>query len=316
MSVVVLRGGLQTTIQDLGRPGHIRYGVPEGGALDSTAMRVANMLVGNERSAAGIEMTIDGAHLLFEQPATIAICGADMSAAIGDTSLPQWRVVNIDANATVQFGHASGGARTYVAIAGGVDVPIVLGGRGTNLVGGFGGLDGRRLHTGDRIELGPGSSKHATSKAMSWTIDPAHRSMPIGITGIRIVPTQRFDTYLPRLLDHTFTVSGVSDRMGLRLNESIGMHDESIVSEPTLVGAIQLPPDGCPMILMKDHQTTGGYPIIAYVATIDLPMLGQMQPGSTLRFEAIDVERARKLLVAHERGLRQLEIAIRLQYPQ
>ena len=118
------------------------------------------------------------------------------------------------------------------------------------------------------------------------------------------------------LVERSFTVSSLSDRMGMRLNESIGVHDESIVSEPTLVGAIQLPPDGCPMILMNDHQTTGGYPIVAYVATVDLPMLGQLRPGAALRFTTIDIDTAQRLLVAREQRLRRLETAVALRGKQ
>lgn len=308
----MLRGGLQTSVQDAGAEGYARHGVPERGALDVVSLRLANMLVGNAPSAAALEMTLDGPHLLFEHAALVAVCGADLTPE-GDEAIPLWRPVAVGAGAIVRFGRARSGARAYLAIAGGIDVPVVLGSRSTHLRAGFGGFEGRAIRAGDRIVTldPPGPSVgDGELRAARWCIASSVRTPVAGDQVIRFV-AGRGDG--PRLPGSTaLTVSPAADRMGLRFVESIGAHDVSMTSEPAMIGAVQVPPDGRPIVLLAEHQTTGGYPVAGHVATVDLPRLGQLQPGSRVRFEAIDISSAQRRLCERERDLRRLSRWIEL----
>jgi antagonist of KipI len=312
VSFVVLRGGLHTTVQDAGAPGFARYGVPERGALDDVSLRIANMLVGNDEGAACLELTLDGPHLLFERGATVAITGASMSPCIGERPVGEYRPIDIGPSCLLRFGAASVGMRAYVAIGGGIDVPVVLGSRGTHTRARFGGLEGRTLRAGDRIMIGGDRAPAAPGEyhAAHWFAGHA----PLGGEAIvRIIasPDQR---HLARsLFEEPLTVSAQSDRMGIRLVESVGAHDVSITSEPAPIGAVQLPPDGRPIVLMNDHQTTGGYPIIGCVAAVDRPLLAQARPGERIRCEEIAADRALALLRAREQELQRLRRWIELQ---
>lgn len=319
MSIVALRGGLRTTVQDLGHAGYGRYGVPERGALDPLSLRLANMVIGNPPDAAGLEMTLDGAHLLFEHAATIAVCGADMTASVEDRALGQCRPIDVGAGVVVRFGQARVGARAYLAIGGGIDVPLILGSRGTHLRARFGGLDGRAIRSGDRIVVGAGpvpAIDDGEMRAARWRLGRDVCTPLADELRVRVITMGQggFDRAMTAALlaRRSLTVSAASDRMGLRFEDSLGEHDRSITSEPAAIGALQLPPDGRPIVLMNDHQTTGGYPVIAYVATVDLPTLGQARPGARVLFEGIDVDGARRLLCERERDLRRLSRWIQL----
>jgi antagonist of KipI len=322
VSIIVLRGGLLTSVQDVGAEGYARYGVPERGALDVVSLRIANMLVGNRESAAALEITLDGPHLSFEHAARVAICGADLAPESG-APLPQWRPLDVGAGTILRLGRARNGARAYLAIAGGVDVPMLLGSRGTHLRAHFGGLDGRAIRAGDRIVVGndgsvgtgsPNAVADGVVSAARWSVGMSVRT-PLGSHQVvRIIPTKggsgRSGIVLPT--GTPLTVSPASDRMGIRFVESIGMHGRSITSEPAMIGAMQVPPDGRPIVLLAEHQTTGGYPIVAHVATVDLPRLGQLRAGASVRFEPIGIESAQRLLRERERELRRLSRWIEL----
>ena len=359
MSIVVIRGGLQTSVQDAGAEGWGRFGVPERGALDVVSLRLANMLVGNPPDAAALEMTLDGPHLLFERAARIAICGAEMpaeteahesrantasartaSASTASTSaaatsaaatstasastapvttaiarpVPAWRAVDVGAGTLLRLGRATAGVRAYLAIAGGIDVPVVLGCRSTHLRAGFGGFEGRALAAGDRLAVGDTPNIEIAEGAVRparWTIGPDERTPTDDVQVVRAIASS--GAMLDLSASGELTVGAAADRMGVRFIESLGPHALAITSEPAMIGAVQLPPDGRPIVLLAEHQTTGGYPVVAHVASVDLPRLGQLRPGSRVRFESIDLESARRLLVRREENLRRLSRWIELQ---
>lgn len=329
MSIVVIRGGLQTSVQDAGAEGWGRFGVPERGALDVVSLRLANMLVGNPPYAAALELTLDGPHLLFERAARIAICGASMPAEAEAYELPArtapvttaiaravpaWRAVDVGAGTLLRLGRATAGARAYLAIAGGIDVPVVLGCRSTHLRAGFGGFEGRALAAGDRLAVGDAPNIEIAEGAVRparWTIGLEERTPTDDVQVVRAIASP--GAMLDLSSSGELTVGAAADRMGVRFNESLGPHALAITSEPAMIGAVQLPPDGRPIVLLAEHQTTGGYPVVAHVASVDLPRLGQLRPGSRVRFESIDLESARRLLVRREENLRRLSRWIELQ---
>jgi antagonist of KipI len=311
VSVIVLRGGLATSVQDCGARGLARLGVPERGALDGVSARLASMLVGNGERDALLEMAFDGPELLFEDAALVALCGAEMAVSVDGVSAGMARPIAIRRGSVLRCGGARRGARAYLAIAGGIDVPDVLGGRGTHTGASFGGFDGRILRAGDRLvvtrarDVPHESARWSVSPEMLTPLDPPHT--------IRCVVSREHGEHAQRAIGRVFTVAPQSDRMGVRFVESIGPHERAIVSEPTVLGAMQLPPDGRPIVLMNDHQTTGGYPVIAHVATIDLPALAQVRPGASVRFAAIDLDRADRLHAERELSLRRMHRWIALQ---
>ena len=318
MSVTVLRGGLQTLVQDRGRIGYARYGVPESGALDGVSLRLANMLVGNDQGAAALELAIDGPHLLFNAPAVVAVVGADMSPEVDGMPLPRCRPVWLGAGSIVRFSGARVGTRAYLAIAGGIDVPVVMRSRSTDLRGGYGGFEGRALHAGD--QLAPLASRPSAVAAPDGGFVAARWSLAGDVqtpmpdeARVRIVLNERHHALCRRLAGVPFTVDAMSDRIGVRLTESVGEHGLSVASEPTPCGTLQLPPDGRPILLLNDHPTTGGYPAIAHIASVDLPLVAQLRPGTPVRFDVVDRERATLLRRGQEQQLRRLSRWIELQ---
>ena len=299
----ILDAGLLTTIQDLGRPGHQRHGVAPGGALDQVAMRCANALVGNPQDRAGLEITFSGPTIEFEHDALIAICGADLSASIADVLLPTWESVWVQRGAVLGFGDAEWGCRAYLAVAGGIEVEEVLGSRSTYLSAGFGGLGGRPLRAGDVVPTHP----TASSAIGSFEFGPRPFSRagiriaaPVeelyGSQPIRFIPGPEYDMlerHPTTFESATFCVSSASDRVGYRLEGPvITARRSEIPSAATVTGAVQLPGGGQPVVLMSEHQTTGGYPVIAAVASVDLPLLAQLRPGDGVRLTEVTREDA------------------------
>jgi biotin-dependent carboxylase-like uncharacterized protein len=286
--ISVIASGPLLTVQDLGRPAARRYGVPQGGAMDAFALAAANRLVGNSPGAAGLEITAGGAELAFARPTRLALAGADLGATLGGRPLPLWAAVLADAGARLRFAGRRGawGARAYLAVAGGVDVPLVLGSRATDLGGGFGGLAGRPLRPGDTLAVGP-APPAAASAGLRW---PAGQRPPYGpAPRLRLLPGPHLDCFaegaLEALAAAALRVSVTSNRMGYRL-EGVTLPYARPCSLPSLgvvPGAVQVPPDGAPILLMADAQTTGGYPLVGAVASADLPLAAQLLPGDTLR---------------------------------
>jgi antagonist of KipI len=328
-SVFVRRAGLSTTIQDLGRFHTRHLGVALGGAMDRVSHELANRLVGNQPNAATLEMTLTGDELHWTFDAVIAIAGADMSPvarfssidatnATGDVDVPSHRPVFVPDGTSIQFRSAKRGCRCYLAVAGGFDVPEILGSRSTLMRATLGGLEGRKLQAGDVLPVGF-PDVHGSVLA-SWTggFDSRHFGLPFPSYFVRPIDLPSSRDYAEcvirvvsgthsdhlteesrRLLTESpFQISSASDRMGYRLaGEKLYLQRPlELQSEGTSIGTIQLPPDGQPIILMADSAPTGGYPRIAHVITADLPLVAQLRPGQCVRFQFVSLDEANKAL--------------------
>ncbi|MBF6024365.1 biotin-dependent carboxyltransferase family protein [Lysobacter niastensis] len=290
----VLQAGLLTTVQDLGRSGWRHLGVAHAGALDPAQAQLANRLAGNAGDAAVLEITLRGPTLHFDAPVRIALTGATVSAKFEGTLVPMGRPVELPAG-TLELGALRGGARAWLAVDGGFDVPMVLGSRSTDLRGGFGGVAGRALRAGDTLALGETVvPANATSlRSVPWWIDLHHDTDPHAPIRYQPVPQAA------SLCSQVWRVSPSSNRQGLRLQgEALPAPAAAGVSEPVAPGTIQLPPDGQPIVLLADAQTVGGYPRLGHVIAADLPRLAQCTPGQRLHFEACDAATARRLACA------------------
>lgn len=297
----VLEAGLLTTVQDAGRPAWVHLGVPIGGACDRWALAVANAVVGNDDASAALEMTLTGATFEVLADCAFGVGGAPMDGRVDDsgTAVRPGSGIRLRAGQTLRFGAASGGARAYFALAGGIDVPDVLGSASTCLVGGFGGLDGRPLRAGD-IVVGRAPDRMSVGRFEG----------PAALVGAQLRVLR--GPHLDRLAGGTFEalvaaeyrVSGRGDRQGIRLDgPPLAATAAPMLSEGVVWGALQLPPDGQPIILLADHQTVGGYPVAAVVISADLPLLGQLAPGEPLRLVEVSRDEARRALVERRRML-------------
>ena len=314
MTARVTRAGLLTTVQDLGRPGHQHDGVPEGGAMDVYAARLANLLVGNDEGAAVLEATLAGPTLVFERSTVFAIGGADFGARLDGEPIAPLRTRHARAGATLELGAARRGCRAYIAIAGGIDVPVVLGSRSTYLPAAFGGLEGRSLRAGDVIPLGTIAETGAGDFSGLRAIGPA--AAPRYGHALRVVPGEHLArlgaTARERFFSVEFTVSPRSDRMGYRLEGPAldGPEMPDLLSAAVTMGTIQLPAGGMPILLMADRQTTGGYPRLGQVATVDFGAVAQLKPGDTMRFDEISLDEAQRLYLERERAVDALRRAL------
>ena len=300
MSVLVVEPGFLTTVQDLGRPGHARLGVSAAGAADPVALRAGNRLVGNAPGAAALEMTLLGSTLRFERESWIALTGAT-----GETL---WTARRVAALETIACGPCRGGARTYLCLRGGIEVPRVFGSASTHLATGLGGVSGRALRAGDRLACGG----DVLGEPLGRPVDP--RAIP-GYADegpLRVVDgpqrTWFAEEEAARLESVPWEVSEACDRMGIRLaGGTIARVDSrEPVTEGVALGAIQVTSSGQPIVLFVDHQTTGGYPKIANVIAADLPRLSRLRPRDRLRFARVDLPRARRFLREREETLVEL----------
>ena len=330
MSIRVLQSGLLTTIQDLGRPGYQRYGVSVGGAMDTLSLRVANRLVGNAEGNAALEMTLLGPTLQFAGDALVAICGGNWSPRIGETIVPMNRPVWLAAGTTLALGSAVRGARAYLAIGGGVDVPVVMGSRGTYLQAHVGGLDGRAVQAGDMLPCGPMSnlSQRMADRLSADQLDSSFQSVPwfAGVSPmgdaatLRVLRGTEFDQLdkasQEALFSAEFQVTTDADRMGYRLaGPTLSLTQSAeMISAAVSAGTIQLPPEGQPILLMADCATTGGYPKVAHVASVDLPLAAQLKPGEFFRLREISLAEAHNLYCRQEFDLRCLQTNLRLKF--
>lgn len=323
----VLRAGLLTTVQDRGRRGLREYGVATGGVMDAAAHRIANLLIGNADNDATLECTLIGPELEFGADTLISVCGGDLGAMLDGRPLDLWCAAIARAGSVLSFSGRRSGCRAYIAMAGGIDVPQVLGSRSTDLMACFGGMGGRALRVGDEILTHPPGR---LSRQMEQRIagEPrmarsAGRSIRPRIDDelvVRIVSGPEHDRFSGAsravLTAGVFEVTAHSNRMGLRLRGPslflAGLYD--LFSSPVAPGTIQVPPSGEPIVLMADHQTIGGYPRIASVITTDLPLLAQAAPGQRMRFRAVDVSDAQALLAQRERDLSMFAEALRMHY--
>lgn len=312
----IVRAGLLATVQDRGRTGYRKFGVSPGGALDSHALTIANLLVGNEPNAAGVEITFGGARFRFIDERVIAWCGADFEA-----TFPAGHAVRVSAGDEIAFGQPRTGCRAWLTISGGVDVPNILGSRATDLRGHFGGLDGRALRDAETLSLGePAFAPPAFERLSSWSA-PREWSLP-GREGsvLRIVRGAEWDRFDRsahfNLCSVHFDVTPDSNRMGARLDgpRLRRLDDVDLTSEPVTPGTVQVPPAGQPIVLLGDCQTIGGYPRIAHVITVDLPQAAQLRAGDRVRFKEVAHPEARELLRKRERDLTRFRAGLRMHW--
>ena len=304
----VIQPGLLTTVQDLGRYGYQQYGVPVSGAMDNYALRVANLLLGNNEEEACLEITLLGLKLRVLEDTVVAITGADLSPLLNNSSLPMWQAVAVSRGDKLSFPWPKRGCRSYLAVAGGIDVPRVMGSRSTYIKSHLGGHEGRPLRAGDQLKSNKVSPRILGRKLPSPYI-PEYRNQ----SELRVILGPQDDHFTERGI-HTFlcseyTVSTEADRVGYRLHGPCIEHKAGadIVSDAIPLGAVQVPGNGLPIVLLADRQTTGGYTKIATVITADIPKLAQAKPEDKVRFVQITEEEAHLFLKEYEQTIHTLK---------
>lgn len=330
MSIVVVRGGMQSTIQDLGRYGCQKYGIVVSGAMDKDALRIGNMLVGNKPNEAALEITMIGPVLRFTEDTLIAVTGGDLQPQLDGRPLPMGRPVAIAAGASLRFGRPVTGCRAYVCVSGGFDVPLVMNSKSTYLRAALGGYQGRALQKNDEIGLCgmTDAGRHMVSflksqgtyKTTDWYVMEPARFYAASQSAIRITKGLQYDWFAPEskesLVHDTFTITVQADRMGYRLQGG-QLHLETVremISEPAVEGSIQVPAGGEAIILMADHQTVAGYPKIGQVAMADMGRLAQCKPGEPLHFSVITTEEAETLWLQREEYMQHIAVYIQCKF--
>lgn len=331
MGIEIKSPGLLTTIQDLGRYGFRKYGIIVSGAMDFFAHRIANILVGNEEGEGTLEITLMGPKILINEDTLISICGADLSPKINETPVSMWRPIYVKKGSTLSFGKSNIGTRTYVAFAGSFNVEEIMGSKSTYLRAEIGGYEGRQLKKGDILQL-----KKPSKRALEimndiigdinksgfgypkWFISkkilPDYKSHPI----VRIIRGGEFNYFSAeskeRLFGSKFTITPQSDRMGYRLNGASLKTKEKIemISEAVALGTIQVPDDGNPIILLADRQTSGGYPKIGQVISVDIPVVAQLKPGDSISFYEVSLEEAQKLYIEREQNIEDIKRTLKI----
>lgn len=304
MAIKVLHHGLATTVQDLGRPGYFHLGIPVGGAMDRYAMRAANLLVGNDEGAAGLEAVFMGPKLEFTEDALVAVTGADMPAKVDGEEKPGWTAFKVKAGQVLSFDFLKAGARICIAVSGGIDVPEALGSRSTYPIGALGGYKGRPIAAGDELPVGEGS---LASEGKS--VAPALRRMPSNPCELRVLPGLYWDRLTDSAKESFFAdewkVAPEADRMGYRFKGGrpldfvereqpfgAGSDPSNIVDSCYPYGSIQVPGGTEPIILHRDAVSGGGYFMVGTVISADMDLIGQLQPHTPTRFVKVDMDQA------------------------
>ncbi|KIV69696.1 biotin-dependent carboxyltransferase family protein [Bacillus mycoides] len=327
MDVEILHAGMFTTVQDLGRFHYQQYGVPVGGAMDKNALRMINMLVGNEENEAGLEITIMGPKLLIKKTTLLAIGGADMEPLLNGERIPLWRPILAEEGSMLCLGKEKSGCRAYVTFAGGININRTMGSKSTYIRAALGGIEGRMLKKGDYFQIGTGAEvasrfiqnlqeekRIKTKWAICNNALPKYKKHPI----LRVITDFEYDQFTEESIKSFFSkeykVSNYADRMGYRLDGDVlnRVEEIEILSSPVTFGTIQVPNGGQPIILMADRQTTGGYPRIGNVISVDLPLLAQLKPGDYVTFEKITMEEAAQLYIKQETSMSLLKKFIAL----
>jgi biotin-dependent carboxylase-like uncharacterized protein len=310
--IEIITAGPHTSVQDYGRPGRQALGVPDGGVLDRDAMRMGNALVGNNDGAAVLEVCLGGLSFTLGHAARVALTGTENGRlSIQDSTgfqldVPSYRAVDLKAGRQVRVNMLTDSNTAVIAISGGINVPLLFGSMATSPNAMIGGLDGRLLRDGDRLDLGEG----IISDTPEMQIKPLPSVLSGEHTPIRVVmgpQDQRFtDQAIATLTSHDYRLTPVLNRMGMRLDGPVLEHIDNadISSDGIVTGSIQVPGNGIPIILLADHQTTGGYTKIATVISADLPKLARLRPGQNIRFQAISVEEAEAIAREHEQAKR------------
>jgi biotin-dependent carboxylase-like uncharacterized protein len=312
MPIKVIAPGLATTVQDLGRPGYYHLGIPLSGAMDRFALRAANLLVGNPEDAAALEVVFMGPELEFTQDATVGVTGAELQPKVDGEARETWTSFRVKAGQTLSFAFLKSGARAYVAVSGGIDVPVVLGSRSTYPLGALGGHEGRSLKAGDELPVGAGRGA-----AEGRSVPVAFRRMPGKPAELRVLP----GLYWHRITDEsgrsffadTWKVAPEADRIGYRFRAGrplafverkqpfgAGSDPSNIVDACYPYGSIQVPGGTEPIVLHRDAVSGGGYCMIGTVISADMDLIGQLQPHTETRF--IEVDMAAALQARHDRA--------------
>ena len=306
-AIHIQQPGLLTTIQDLGRWGYGQYGMPVAGAMDSYAMRLGNILLGNPENAPVMEITITGPTLSFESRTHFVLTGGDLQPLLNNRPIALWSIHFARSGDQLTFGGVASGCRAYLALAGGFDVPYVMESASTYLRGTLGGYNGRVLQAGDVLAVKSSLLPTLTNFTLPESYQPDYRDV------LRVILGPQDDAFtregLNTFLSAEYTVSHQADRMGCRLDGPPIKHINSadIISDGIAPGAIQVPAHGTPIIMLADRQTTGGYPKIATVISVDIPSVAQKKPGDRLRFEQMSVEDAQQLYREREKQFTQLK---------
>lgn len=305
MSVNVIKPGLLTTVQDLGRPGYFHLGIPMGGAMDRLAMRSANLLVGNDEGAAGLEAVFMGPELEFTQDALVAVTGADMPVFVDEVEQPGWTAIEVKAGQRLGFGFLRSGARAYIAISGGIDTPPALGSRSTYAIGALGGVEGRAIAVEDELPLGQASGKGKPGS----TIPEALRRGPGSPAELRMLPGLYWhritEAAQKGFFEDEWAVAPEADRMGYRFRNGrplefvereqpfgAGSDPSNIVDGCYPYGSIQVPGGTEPIVLHRDAVSGGGYFMIGTVISADMDLIGQLQPHTPVKFVKVDMDEA------------------------
>jgi biotin-dependent carboxylase-like uncharacterized protein len=303
----VLKPGLFTAVQDLGRYGYLKYGVPISGAMDTFSLVAANLLVANNPSDACLEVTLIGPEVQALKQTQIAITGGSISTKINDHDVPMWQTLNVQEDDVISFGKLGDGCRAYISIRGGIETSLVLGSRSTYVRGGFGGINGRQLKAGDLIE-----GFYVPRLKLGYSMPEELVPQFTGKFTVNVILGPQVDMFTEKgistFLSNPYKVTFEADRMGYRLEGPTIEHKEKvdIVSDALLPGAVQVPKNGKPIIIIRDAQTTGGYPKIAVAITPDVSSLGQAKPNDVIEFSQITVNQAHKKMLEYHNFLNSL----------
>lgn len=320
--IEIIRPGAQASVQDLGRTGFRRFGVGRSGAADGLALEVGNRLLGNDANAAGIEFTLGRAALRFDADMRVALTGAECNANLDGLPVWSWHAFNVRKGEVLTLPAARGGTRTYLCVSGGIDVPLVMQSRSTDLKSGYGGFEGRVLREGDRLPVArtglDADNDWLGVAAPAWAL-PVNRVDDAW--AIRMLPGPEYDDFEPAaqsaLWQADWTITPQSNRMGLRLQgPTLARRPErsaDLLSHGVVPGVMQVPPGGQPIALMSDAQTTGGYPKIGVVIGADLWRLAQVPLGASVRFVRVTLAEAAAAQAELDRYLRQIDQALQWQ---
>ncbi|HUG62961.1 MAG TPA: biotin-dependent carboxyltransferase family protein [Methylomirabilota bacterium] len=320
MALEIVKPGLATTVQDLGRPGYYHLGIPLSGGMDRYALAAANLLVGNDEGDAVLEAVFLGPEIRFTADATVAVCGADLPPKVDGEERPTWTAFAVSAGQVLSFGFLRSGARGYIAVSGGVDVPVVLGSRSTYPLGALGGHEGRALKAGDTLPVGAARRAATIGSSVSET----HRRMPPADPVLRVLPGLYWHRLTEeagvRFFEDTWKVAPEADRIGYRFRGGralefaprkqpfgAGSDPSNIVDSCYPYGSIQVPGGTEPIVLHRDAVSGGGYFMIGTVISADMDLIGQLQPHQAVKFEATDMAGA--LAARHDRARRLSEIS-------
>jgi len=304
--ITILNPGLLTTVQDGGRIGYQAFGVSVSGVMDPRAMNIANILVGNDDNEAVLECTMMGPQIRFDVGNVIAITGGDLGASVDGKPVPTYRALKVEAGQTLRFTGLRGGCRAFIAFAGGLDIPLVMGSRSTYMKAKIGGLEGRKLQKDDVIGFRDPKETIHNFDIRGFTPE----FVPRNEYTLHVILGPQDDMFtdegLKTFLSETYTVTPEFDRMGCRLDGPVIQHKESgdIISDGIAFGAVQVPSAGKPIIMLADRQTTGGYTKIANVITADFRLLAQMKAGDKVRFEKTSIAAAQEALLAQRATMR------------